>query len=132
MPRSTALSCCVQIQVADPKALERIRQEEMDISMRRIQKILDAGANVILTTKGIDDFCLKLFVEAGCIACRRVPKDDMKRIARATGATLCMSLADEAGGEEFDAKLLGTAEAVTEERISDDDMVFIRGTQTAR
>ena len=76
----------LQVQVTDPKALERIRQEEMDISMRRIRKILDAGANVILTTKGIDDFCLKAFVEAGCIACRRVDKGDMKRIARATGA----------------------------------------------
>ena len=76
----------LQVQVTDPKALERIRQEEMDISMRRINKILEAGANVVLTTKGIDDFCLKAFVEAGCLACRRVPKDDLKRIARATGA----------------------------------------------
>lgn len=64
----------IQVQVSDPKALERIRQEEMEISMRRIRKIVDAGANVVLTTKGIDDFCLKAFVEAGCIACRRVPK----------------------------------------------------------
>ncbi len=37
-----------------------------------------AGANVILTTKGIDDVCLKYFVEAGAIACRRVPKDDLR------------------------------------------------------
>jgi TCP-1/cpn60 chaperonin family len=84
-PRLSARSR-LQVQVGDPKALERIRQEEMDISTRRIRKVLDAGANVILTTKGIDDFCLKIFVEAGCIACRRVPKDELKRIARATGA----------------------------------------------
>jgi len=31
-------------------------------------KILDAGARVILTTKGIDDLCLKYFVEAGAMA----------------------------------------------------------------
>lgn len=37
-----------------------------------------AGANVILTTKGIDDMALKYFVEAGAIAVRRVPKDDLK------------------------------------------------------
>jgi hypothetical protein len=37
-----------------------------------------AGANVILTTKGIDDTALKYFVEAGAIACRRVPKDDLR------------------------------------------------------
>lgn len=36
------------------------------------------GANVILTTKGIDDTALKYFVEAGAIAARRVPKDDLR------------------------------------------------------
>jgi hypothetical protein len=46
---------------------------------------LDAGANVVLTTKGIDDMCLKLFVEAGAMAVRRVTKEDMRRIAKATG-----------------------------------------------
>jgi T-complex protein 1 subunit alpha len=126
------LSAEVQVQVNNPQALEQIRQEEMEISMRRVRKILDAGANVVLTTKGIDDFCLKAFVDAGCIACRRVPKDDMKRIARATGATLLLSLAAEDAGEAFDAECLGTAEEVVEERVSDDDVVFIKGTATAR
>jgi T-complex protein 1 subunit alpha len=37
-----------------------------------------AGANVVLTTKGIDDMTLKYFVEAGVLAARRVPKDDLK------------------------------------------------------
>ena len=39
---------------------------------------LAAGANVVLTTKGIDDVCLKYFVEAGVVACRRVPRDDLR------------------------------------------------------
>lgn len=34
---------------------------------------------MILTTKGIDDMCLKYFCEANAIACRRVKKDDMRR-----------------------------------------------------
>lgn len=104
----------------------------MEIAMRRIRKILAAGANVVLTTKGIDDFCLKAFVDAGCIACRRVPSDDMKRIAKATGARVVVNLGDEDGGEAFEAEWLGEAESVFEERVSDDDMVFITGTKTAR
>ena len=64
--------------MSDPKELERIREREFDITAERIKKVLDAGANVILTTKGIDDTALKYFVEAGAIACRRVPKDDLK------------------------------------------------------
>jgi chaperonin GroEL (HSP60 family) len=41
-------------------------------------QVLAAGANVVLTTKGIDDMSLKYFVEAGAIACRRVPKEDLR------------------------------------------------------
>ena len=64
--------------MSDPKELEKIREREFDITKERIQKILSAGANVILTTKGIDDMSLKYFVEAGAIACRRVPKEDLR------------------------------------------------------
>ena len=46
------------------------------------------GAKVILTTKGIDDLCLKYFVEAGAIAVRRVKPEDLKRIAKATGGSV--------------------------------------------
>ena len=45
--------------------MEEIRQREMDMTKDTIQKILNTGAKVILTTKGIDDLCLKYFVEAG-------------------------------------------------------------------
>lgn len=62
---------------------------ESDITKERIAKILGVGANVILTTGGIDDLCLKYFVEAGAMAVRRCKKEDIKRIARATGGKLC-------------------------------------------
>lgn len=69
---------CMQVLVSDPKELDKIREREFDITKERIEKILAAGANVILTTKGIDDMSLKYFVEAGAIACRRVPKEDLR------------------------------------------------------
>lgn len=58
---------------------------ESDITKERIARILGAGANVVLSTGGIDDLCLKYFVEAGAMAVRRCKKEDIKRIARATG-----------------------------------------------
>lgn len=67
---------------------------------------------MILTSRGIDDVCLKYFVEAGAIACRRVPKDDLRRVAKATGATLVSTLADMEGNETFDPANLGQAEEV--------------------
>lgn len=43
---------------------------------------------------------------------RRVKKDDMRRIAKATGATIVTTLADMEGNETFDPKVLGEAQEV--------------------
>lgn len=119
----------VNIVVDDPDKLEDIRKREIEITTERIQKILSTGANVILTTKGIDDLCLKLFVEAGAMAVRRCKKDDLKRIAKATGATLVSSLANLEGEETFESSSLGQADEVIQERISDDECILVKGTK---
>lgn len=119
----------VNIVVEDPQNLEDIRRREIEITTEKIKKILDTGANVILTTKGIDDTCLKLFVEAGAMAVRRCKKDDLRRIAKATGATLISTLANLEGEESFEASYLGQADEVVQERISDDECILIRGTK---
>lgn len=79
--------------------------------------------------QGIDDLSLKYFVEANCMAVRRVTKDDLKRIAKATGAHVVLSLAESEGGSSFSAAHLGRAECVAQERVADDELIFIRGTQ---
>merc|ERR1711973_862036 len=117
----------VQLLVNDPAELEKMRDRESDITKERINKILATGANVILTTGGIDDLCLKYFVEAGAMAVRRCKRQDLKRIAKATGATFCTSLANLEGEESFEATLLGEAETVAQTRISDDELILIKG-----
>ena len=77
----------VQVLVTDPAELEKIRGREADIIKERIQKLLAAGANVVLTTKGIDDLSLKYFVEQGVLACRRVPSEDLRRAVPAFSPT---------------------------------------------
>lgn len=119
----------VNIVVDNPDNLEDIRKREIEITTERIKKILDSGANVILTSKGIDDLCIKLFVEAGAMAVRRVALDDMKTIAKATGATFISTLANLEGEETFEPSFLGYADEVVQERISDDECILIKGTQ---
>ncbi|RLM74931.1 T-complex protein 1 subunit alpha [Panicum miliaceum] len=102
---------------------------ESDITKERIEKILKAGANVVLTTKGIDDMSLKYFVEAGAIAVRRVRKEDLRHVAKATGATMITTFADMEGEETFDSSFLGHADEVVEERIADDDVILVKGTK---
>lgn len=116
----------VQVLVTDPEKLEAIRQREMDITKERVQKILNAGANVVLTTGGIDDLCLKYFVEAGAMGVRRCKKQDLRRIAKATGAQLLVSLSNMEGEESVDASMLGEAEEVVQEKICDDELILIK------
>lgn len=119
----------VHITIDDPQQLEQIRQREAGMVIERVEMILKAGANVVLTTKGIDDLCLKLFIEKGAMAVRRCKKEDLRRIAKATGATLISSLSDLNGDEKFEAASLGHAEEVSQERISDDECILVKGTK---
>lgn len=120
----------VQITVEDPQQLEQIRARESGMVMERVEMILKAGANVIMTTKGIDDLCLKMIIEKGAMAIRRCKKEDLRRIARATGATLLSTLSDLNGDERFDPSYLGHAEEVVQERISDDECILVKGTKS--
>lgn len=122
----------IQILVSDPEELEAIRQREIDITKEKIQKILAAGANVVLTTKAIDDTCQKYLVEAGVIGVRRVAKDDIRRIAAATGGTLLPNLADLEGEESFNPDYLGVCDSVSEEKVGDNQLIYLRGCRTSR
>jgi T-complex protein 1 subunit alpha len=122
----------VQVLVQDPDNLDLIRQREMDICKERCQKIIDAGANVVLCSRGIDDFALKYFVEAGVIAIRRVKKSDLRAIAKNTGAKVVVSLADIEGDETYEADNLGACDLVEERRVGDWEYMFFNGMALTR
>lgn len=117
----------VQVLVTDSKNLEAIRVRELEITKERIQKVLAAGANVVFTSKAIDDFALKYFVEAGAIAVRRVDKKDLRKIAKQSGGEVLITLLNNDGEEVFNESSLGHADEVSEERLGDNDFIFIKG-----
>ncbi|EAA08611.4 T-complex protein 1 subunit alpha [Anopheles arabiensis] len=125
--QKTKMKMGVQVLITDPEKLEGIRARELDITKEKIEKILATGVNVVLCSGGIDDLCLKYFVEAGAMAVRRVKKADLKRIAKATGAAYLTSLTNMEGEESFDASYVGEAAEVVQEFICDDELILIRG-----
>ncbi|KAJ2426232.1 chaperonin-containing T-complex alpha subunit Cct1 [Coemansia sp. RSA 2524] len=68
-----------------------------------------------------------MFAEAGAVTVTRVPKDDARRIARGCGASVLTTLATLDGDEAVDVGALGSAELVEQVRLSDDDVVVVRG-----
>lgn len=125
--QKTKMKMGVQVLINDPDKLESIRARELDITKEKIDKILACGVNVILCTGGIDDLCMKYFVEAGAMAVRRVKKSDLRRIAKATGASFLSSLTNMDGEESFDASMMGEAAEVVQELICDDELILIKG-----
>lgn len=124
--RRVKMKMGITVLIEKPEELSKTKDKELDVTRDRIQAILKAGANVILTTKGIDDAALKYFVEANAIAVRRVSQYDISRIAKASGATVQLSMADLTGEESFDHSFLGYADEMYEERIGDDNILVLR------
>ena len=103
----------------------------MEITKRRCQKIISSGANVVLCTKGIDDFALKYFVEAKILAVKRLSNQELRKVAKSTKAIVVLTLADDNGDEKFDSSFLGEAESVSEERIGDNEYILFKKTKTS-
>merc|ERR1740133_709626 len=75
---------------------------------------------------------MKYLIEAGILAVRRVDKKDMRRIAKCTGGQLILTMATIDGDEAFDQAYLGKADEVCEQRVGDNDFVFIKGCSTSK
>lgn len=120
------MSLGVHVLINDPDKLEAVRESEIRIPKERIAKIIAAGANVILTTGGIDDLCNKYLIENNIMAVTRCLKMDLKRIAKATGGQLLLSLSNMDGEESIDASVLGEAEQVSQDRVSDNEYILIK------
>merc|ERR1712166_626009 len=75
---------------------------------------------------------MKYLVEAGIMGVRRVEKGDMKRIAKCTGGSMQLTMATLEGDESFETSYLGHADEVVEERVGDNDMIFVRGCKSSK
>ncbi|KAK2197457.1 bifunctional T-complex protein 1 [Babesia duncani] len=117
----------VQVKITNPDELEKVRLKEKNVAKQRVEMILASGANVIVTSQGIDDMSLKYITEAGAIALRRVTKKDLKRLARLTGGTIVLTMATPEGGEAFSPSNLGSCNQVSEQRVGDWECMFFQG-----
>lgn len=122
----------VQVVINDPNQLTGVQDREITLIRDRIQMVLKSGANVVFVSKAIDDLCLKYFVEAGVIACRRCSREDLRSMAKLTGGTVITTFANLEGGESFENSWLGEADEVAEERVGDYECMFVRGCKTTK
>ncbi len=110
-----------KIRITDPEMMQKFIEQEEKMIKEMVDKIVQAGANVVFCQKGIDDLAQYYLAKAGILAVRRVKKSDIEKLARATGAKILTDLRD------VKPEDLGEAKLVEERKVGDEKMVFVTG-----
>ena len=109
-----------QIRITDPEQLQAFIEQEERMLKKMVETVADSGATVLFCQKGIDDIAQHYLAKKGILAARRVKKSDMEKLAKATGARIVTNVKD------LSKEDLGYAKLVEEQKIGDEEMIFVR------
>jgi len=110
-----------EISINSPEQMNQFLKQEKNDILARVKKIINSGANVVISRKGIDSLAHEYLAKAGIISMRRVKANDLWWVEKATGASTCKSL------DNISSNELGYAKRVYQKSVSDDKMVFVDG-----
>ena len=110
-----------KINISSPNQMNMFLEEENKMLKTMVDKIINAGANVVVCQKGIDDIAQHYLAKANILTVRRVKESDMTKLSRATGAQIITNL------DDLPAKDLGLADLAEERKVETDKWVFIEG-----
>ena len=108
-----------EINISDPSQMKNFVEQEEEQLKEMVQSIDDAGANVVLCQKGIDDMAQHYLAKKGIYAVRRVSSGDVDKLAKATNANIVTSI------NEIEEEDLGSAGNVEQRKVGGDSMTFI-------
>jgi len=115
-----------KINIESPEQMEAFLKQEEGMLREMVDKIVEAGANVVLCQKGIDDMAQHFLARKGLLSARRIKKSDMEKLAKATGGKIVTNL------DAISSADLGHANLVEERKIGDDKMTFVEGCKHPR
>jgi chaperonin GroEL (HSP60 family) len=115
-----------EIRISDPDQMQKFLDEENNILKGMVDKVEDAGCNVLICQKGIDDIAQHYLARRGILAIRRVKESDMTKLSKATGARIVTNL------DDLSAKDLGLAKLVEERKMEEDRWTFVEGAKNPK
>ena len=110
-----------EIRISDPTQMQMFLEEENRMLKEMVTKLHNAGTNVLICQKGIDDISQHYLAKHGILAVRRVKESDMTKLAKATGGRITTNL------DDITQKDLGHADLVQQKKVETDKWVFIEG-----
>lgn len=110
-----------KISISSPEQIQSFMDEENRILKNMVDKVISAGANILVCQKGIDDLAQHYLSKANVLAVRSVKDSDMAKLSRATGGRIVTNI------EELSTNDLGYSKLVEERKVESDKWVFIEG-----
>jgi thermosome len=110
-----------KINISSPDQMKMFLEEENRMLKDMVDKIKNAGANVVICQKGIDDIAQHYLAKSDILTVRRVKESDMTKLARATAARIVNNI------DDLIPENLGNADLVEERKVENDKWVFIEG-----
>jgi len=108
-----------EINISDPTQMQNFVEQEEKQLKEMVNAIDNAGANIVLCQKGIDDMAQHYLAKKGIYAVRRVSTGDIDKLAKATNANTVTSIT------EIENTDLGNAGTVEERLVGGNSMTFI-------
>ncbi|MDP3733867.1 MAG: thermosome subunit beta [Nanoarchaeota archaeon] len=115
-----------KIQITDPSQLNSFLEHEERTLRLMVDKVKESGATVLFCQRGIDDIAQHFLAKAGILAVRRVKKSDLEKLSRATNARIISNW------KELTSADIGYAGLVKEEKVGEEEMIFVEQCQNPK
>ena len=100
-----------ELRISHPEDFQSFVDAEWKIINKKLENIVNSGANVVLSKLPIGDLATQYFADRNVFCAGRVPAEDIERVAKATGASLLQTCND------ITEKALGTCGIFEEKQI---------------
>jgi len=110
-----------ELEFTNPQSVVKLKAEERKSVVEKIEKIIESGANVLVSQKGIDDSSSSSLAKAGILAVKNVKRSDIEKLAKATGGKIISYHPD------MDSGNLGNADIVEERRFENEKVLTVEG-----
>lgn len=115
-----------EVRLSDPSQYQSIVDAEWNIIYDKLEKIVATGAKIILSKLAIGDLATQYFADRDVFCAGRVPEEDLRRVAKATGGQVQTSTND------FIPEILGTCGFFEERQVGAERYNIFTGCPQAR
>lgn len=80
-----------EVRIGSVEEYQRVVDAEWTIIKRKLEEIIESGANVVLSSLPIGDYATQYFARKNVFCAGRVPREDLERVVKSCGGSILSS-----------------------------------------